>query len=430
MGPVTTDPTDPTPATDTGIATDADTTAAAEAVEVLPAQVRHHLDRGTHSVLVDAAALEAVRDRFDAEQAAALAHYLSAAQSENTLRAYRGDWVAFVAWCLAEGRRSLPADPVDVAVYVAAAAEEVTATGEWALSPATLERRAAAIAAVHGAHGLASPTRAEVVRLTLRGIRRRRRARVRRKRPVLLHTLEALLAELPEPGYPTGVARRRDALLLLAGFAGALRRSELAALRLGDVVVDADAATGEPLLVVHLGATKTDPQARREQQVALPRGRRRRTCAVCALAHWLPVLKAHQHGGTDAVRALLAGQDGEEADTHLCHGFASGAAAGLATGADQPLFPAVNRHGHLAEAAMSGRAVAEVVKRYAARAGLDPALFGGHSLRAGFATQAALGGAADREIMRQGRWSSPRTVHGYIRTANPLDDNAVTRLGL
>ena len=79
---------------------------------------------------------------------------------------------------------------------------------------------------------------------------------------------------------------------------------------------------------------------------------------------------------------------------------------------------------------MSGRAVAELVKRYAARAGLDADAFSGHSLRAGFATQAALSGAGDREIMRQGRWSNPRTVHAYVRTANPLEDNAVTRLGL
>jgi integrase len=94
------------------------------------------------------------------------------------------------------------------------------------------------------------------------------------------------------------------------------------------------------------------------------------------------------------------------------------------------LFPVINRHGGIGSKAMSGRAVAELVKRYALKAGLDPALFGGHSLRAGFATQAALGGASDREIMRQGRWTNPRTVHRYIRTANPLEDNAVTRLGL
>ncbi|WP_245721675.1 tyrosine-type recombinase/integrase [Nocardia crassostreae] len=94
------------------------------------------------------------------------------------------------------------------------------------------------------------------------------------------------------------------------------------------------------------------------------------------------------------------------------------------------MFPTISRHGAIAVTPMSGRAVAELIKRYAARAGLDPALFSGHSLRAGFATQAALGGASDREIMRQGRWSNPRTVHGYIRTANPLEDNAVTKLGL
>ena len=79
---------------------------------------------------------------------------------------------------------------------------------------------------------------------------------------------------------------------------------------------------------------------------------------------------------------------------------------------------------------MSARAVAELIKRYAHKAGLDPNDFGGHSLRAGFATQAALGGASDRQIMRQGRWTNPRTVHDYIRTADPLEDNAVTQLGL
>ncbi|MCK2238897.1 tyrosine-type recombinase/integrase [Crossiella sp. S99.2] len=112
---------------------------------------------------------------------------------------------------------------------------------------------------------------------------------------------------------------------------------------------------------------------------------------------------------------------------HTCHAYRG---TSLANGSAHPLFPAITKHGHLGGTPISGRAVAELVKRYAARAGLDPALFSGHSLRAGFATQAALGGASDREIMRQGRWSNPRTVHRYIRTANPLEDNAVTKLGL
>ncbi|GAB3209104.1 site-specific integrase [Marinactinospora thermotolerans] len=398
--------------------------------EVLPAEVRTGLDHVAHSVLIDVAALEAVRRRFDEEQAGALGRYLAAAQSPNTLRAYRSDWVAFTAWCLAEGRRSLPADPVDVAVYLAAAADTVREDDphRWALSPSTLERKAAAIAAVHAAHGLASPTRADVVRMTLRGIRRRRRARPARKRPVLLHTLEALLEERPAPGHPTGAARRRDALLLLTGFAGALRRSELAALSFDDVAVDTDPKTGEPLLLVRLAVTKTDQEARHAQQVALPRGRRPHTCPVCAFAAWADLVEAQRDGGPAAVRALLeAESDGQDPRVHRCHVYPG---TDLADGTGRAVFPAIDRHGRIGQRAISGRAVAELVKRYAERAGLDPSAFGGHSLRSGFATQAALGGAGDREIMRQGRWTNARTVHGYIRTANPLDDNAVTRLGL
>ncbi|MGM1061151.1 site-specific integrase [Saccharothrix sp. Mg75] len=382
----------------------------------LPEPVRAELDRVTHAVLVDFAALEQVRRRFDDEQAAALAGYLHAAQSPNTLRAYRSDWVAWAAWCQAEGRQALPADPVDVAVYLAVAADTTKDDGSPAFRPSTLERKAAAIAAVHAAGGLPSPTRSDVVRLTLRGIRRTRQAPPRRKRPVLLGTLEALLAERPAPGWPTGAARRRDALLLLVGFAGALRRSELAALHLDDVAVDVDPRTQEPLLLVELGVTKTDQTGAHRQRVVLPRGARRPTCPVCAFADWVDVLTAVDR------RALL--QDEPEAGpTHRCHTYRPGPLSG-------PLFPSVSRHGALGTRPMSDRAVSDLVKRYALKAGLDPALFGGHSLRAGFATQAALGGASDREIMRQGRWTNPRTVHRYIRTANPLEDNAVTRLGL
>ncbi|GAA0222010.1 site-specific integrase [Saccharothrix mutabilis subsp. mutabilis] len=382
----------------------------------LPEPVRAELDRVTHPVLVDLAALEQVRRRFDDEQAAALAGYLSAAQSPNTLRAYRSDWVAWAAWCERENRQALPADPVDVAVYLAVAAESAKPDGSPAFSPSTLERKAAAIAAVHAAGGLPSPTRSDVVRLTLRGIRRTRRDQPRRKRPVLLDTLTDLLAERPPPGWPTGVARRRDALLLLVGFAGALRRSELANLRLEDVTADVDARTQEPLLLVDLGVTKTDQTGTHAQRVVLPRGARRPTCPVCAFADWVDVLTAADP------RGLLEDEPDPE-PTHRCHSYRPRAHRG-------PLFPAVSRYGRIAAKPMSDKAVSDLVKRYALKAGLDPALFGGHSLRAGFATQAALGGAGDREIMRQGRWTNPRTVHRYIRTANPLEDNAVTRLGL
>ncbi|WP_431970163.1 site-specific integrase [Nocardia sp. bgisy134] len=397
-----------------------------DSVVAVPEAVRTELRRGVRSVLVDPAALHVVRERFDDVQAGSLRRYLEASQSANTLRAYRTDWIAWAGWCAAEGRQALPADALDVAVYLAAAADARRPNGEWAFGPATLERKSAAIAAVHAANGLPSPTRSDVVRLTLRGIRRTRRTPPTRKRPILLHTLDQLLAGLPEPGWPTEPARRRDALALLIGFAGALRRSELASLRVADVRVSTDHATGEPILLVHLPTTKTDPTGAAEQRVALPRGQRPRTCPVCACAAWLELLEIHTAAGPLALRdhcTTPMANDG----IHRCHGFTG---TPLAEHPDLPLFPTITRHGGIGDRPMSGRAVAELVKRYAARAGLDPNLFSGHSLRAGFATQAALGGASDREIMRQGRWSNPRTVHGYIRTANPLEDNAVTKLGL
>ncbi|WP_373284336.1 site-specific integrase [Nocardia paucivorans] len=391
----------------------------------IPDTVHAELRRGVHSVLIDTAALRLVRDRFDDEQSDALARYLTASQSTNTVRAYRSDWLAWAAWCAHEGRRALPADPLDIAVYLAAAADTRRDDGRHAFAPTTLERKAAAIAAVHAANGLPSPTRSDVVRLTLRGIRRTRRTRPRRKRPILLHTLDELLTGLPDPGWPGEPARRRDTLLLLIGFAGALRRSELAALRIGDIHLGHEHTTGEPMLLVHLPTTKTDPTGIHEHRVALPRGKHPRTCPVCAYADWMHLIAAHT-ADPHALRARIERQPHPNPRIHRCHGHTTDPDLPP----DLPLFPAITRHGGIGDTPISGRAVAELVKRYAARAGLDPALFSGHSLRAGFATQAALGGAADREIMRQGRWSNPRTVHGYIRTADPLADNAVTKLGL
>jgi integrase len=386
----------------------------------------------TGGVLVDGAQLAAVRDSYDDGQAEALARYLGAAQSSNTVRAYRADWRTWLAWCAVQGRTALPADPLDVAVYLATAADLRQADDSWAFAPSTLERKAAAIAAVHAAAGLPSPTRADVVRLTLRGVRRARDSRPSRKRPVLLATLTDMLAARPADGWPGGVARRRDAVLLLVGFAGALRRTELAAIGLDDVLVEVDARSGEPVLIVELAATKTDPTGVGGQRVALPRGRRPGTCPVCAFADWSDLLEVHAAGGMSDVRAWLADlaarkSTSDSRPVHRCHGWSG---TSLADGAGRPLFPAINRHGGIGAVPITGRAVADLVKRYALRAGLDPAAFGGHSLRAGFATQAAIGGASDREIMRQGRWSNAGTVHRYIRTANPLDDNAVTRLGL
>jgi integrase len=400
----------------------------------VPTEVRTALDRRSGSVLVDTTQLAAARERYDDHQAEALARYLGTSQSTNTVRAYRADWRTWLARCASQHRTALPADPLDVAVYLATLADATTPDPTkpngttWHYAPATLDRKAAAIAAVHAAGGLPSPTRADVVRLTLRGIRRARNSRPHRKRPVLLHTLGDMLAHRPDDGWPGGLPRRRDTLLLLIGFAGALRRTELAGITLDDLLVDTDPRTGEPVLIIDLATTKTDPTGITGQQIALPRGQRPDTCPICVLADWLDVLHTHHDTGHTGLQNWITRQaTTTPTKIHRCHTYQP---TPLADGTARPLFPAISRHGRLGTTAVSGRAVGELVKRYAERAGLDPTAFAGHSLRAGFATQAALGGASDREIMRQGRWSNPATVHRYIRTANPLEDNAVTKLGL
>lgn len=144
----------------------------------------------------------------------------------------------------------------------------------------------------------------------------------------------------------------------------------------------------------------------------------------------MEVLDHHAAGGTSAVRTLLEHSAAGEAAAERKHRDHDQAAGWLATYALGPLFRPITRHGHLAERAMSGDSVHELVRRYAARVGLPASRISGHSLRAGFATTAARASASNREIMRQGRWTSHATVDGYVRLSDPLDNNAVTKIGL
>lgn len=158
----------------------------------------------------------------------------------------------------------------------------------------------------------------------------------------------------------------------------------------------------------------------------LPRGDQIQTCPICAFVSWVELLEIYDAGGKAALRAHLE-PAAPSPERHLCSGYQG---TELADGTRRPLFPRVYHHGAISADAMSGQAVANVVKVAADLIGLDPELFAGHSLRAGFATQAALGGAFEREIMRQGRWSSSAMLQRYIRAAHPTDGNAVTKLGL
>ena len=298
--------------------------------------------------------------------------YVQAAKAVSTRRAYAADWRDFSSWCARRQLPALPATPETIALYLSESADT--------LKVATLGRRLAAIAKAHQAGGYESPCamRHAIVSETWKGIRRAHGVAQNAKAPVLVRDLRAMLDELPG-----GLIGLRDRALLLVGFAGAFRRSELVCLDVEDLAFTSDG------LVVTMRRSKTDQEGA-GRKVGVPYGSRPDTCPVRALRAWLE---------------------------------ASGIAAG-------PVFRSVNRHGRLQPGRLSSKAVALVVKRYAGAAEMDASQYAGHSLRAGLATSAAIAGASERAIMTQTGHRSAAMVRRYIRDGSLFRENAAAVVGL
>jgi len=320
--------------------------------------------------------------------------YARGSRAPSTWRAYTSDMADFRRWCEQQQPPpcALPAAPDTVALYLTALAE--------VRAPATLRRRLSAISVAHQVAGHDSPTGHPAVRAVWAGIRRARSVAPRKVRAARTPILAALVGSTvpqrgagtdgPAPGGadrepqppPPGLADVRDRALLLLGFAGALRRSELVALDVADVTED------ESGLRLRIRRSKTDQDGAGVLR-GLPYGSRLDTCPVRAWRAWL-------------------------------------ARSGLTDG---PAFRAVDRHGRLGARRLSDRAVADMIKRRAAAAGLE-GNFAGHSLRAGFATESYARGVPELAVMRHGRWRSASVMRGYVEEGALWADNAAARLGL
>jgi integrase len=257
-----------------------------------------------------------------------------------------------------------------VASYIAQAAERLKA--------GTIQRRLNAIAEAHKVAGLDPPTHAPLVRNTLKGIRRTLGTAPLQKAPALIDDIRAMME-----AADAGLIGVRDRALVLLGFAGAFRRSELVGLDL------ADASFGKDGLAVTLRRSKTDQEGQ-GRKVGIPYGSNPDTCPVRNMQEWI------------AQAAITSG----------------------------PLFRSINRHGHVQAARLAGIDVARIVKKLAERAGLDPSSYAGHSLRAGHATSAAIAGASERSIMAQTGHRSVGMVRRYIREGSLFRDNSAAKLGL
>ena len=305
----------------------------------------------------------------------AAAGYRAAADAPETLRAYRADLACFRAWCAGEGRAAaVPAPPETVGAYLAAVAPRYRL--------ATLRRRLAALARAHRAAGHRLDTGHPAVRETLRGIARRHGAPQRRAAALATAEVRRLVA-----ACRGDLAGLRDRALLLLGFAGALRRSELAAVEHEHLRVTAD---GLELL---LPRAKGD-QAGEGARVGVPRGQRAETCPVRAVEGWLRA-SAIRYG---------------------------------------PVFVRVTRWGTVEPGrGLSGEGVRLVLRRRAEQAGVEGTWLepvSPHGLRAGFVTQATKAGLPDEAIMAHTRHKDAKAMRRYVRRARLLDDSPARKLGL
>ena len=239
--------------------------------------------------------------------------------------------------------------------------------------------------------------------------------------PLLTADITAIVdhARNTTTGWASEVIERRDTALLLIGYAGAFRRSELVGPECRDIRRDRlDGAH------VRIRLSKTDQDGAGTVK-ALPFARRYESCPVCAWIRWLHVVAAFDAGGRVAgIRLLTRAAD---FDAHICRGA-------LPTAAKRaPLFRSIRKNGNLSDTPLSGAAVHAAIRRRAAHAGYDPetvSQLGGHSLRAGFVTQAFRAGADAHAIMRQTGHTTPGMVEIYAREHAPMLGNAVTDLGL
>ncbi len=300
--------------------------------------------------------------------------YAREAHAANTRRAYAADWTHFTTWCTDQALDALPAAPETLALYLTAHADT------HAL--ATLRRRSIAVGQAHLLAGLASPTRDPAVRLILRGIARSKTEagqNAHRAAPLLLDTLIRILAQIDA----STLLGARDNALLLLGFVGAFRRSELVALDVSDISFTTEGA------IAHVRASKTDQEGRGFEK-ALPRAHRDFLCPVQAIHAWL-------------------------------------SRADITSG---PLFRPVGKGGRLGTTRLSDRAVSLIIKRRAEAAGFDAERFAGHSLRAGFVTEALIQGASYAHVQRQTGHRSLATVGIYDRDEARFRNNAAIMLGL
>jgi site-specific recombinase XerD len=293
--------------------------------------------------------------------------FARASHAASTLRAYNSDFRVFAAWCETRKVCTTPATAEIVAAFLAYEAKRNK-------SASTIARRVAAIRHIHLIAGHSPPTSNAAVQITLKGIRRKLGIAPKQKVPILAAQIQKMANAAPNT-----LQGKRDRALLLLGFAGALRRSELVGLDVSDLKICKQG------LKIKIRRSKTDQDGRSEL-IAIPIGRA--ACPVAAVRNWTEAAKI-KHG---------------------------------------PLFRSVRKDGRASADRLSDRSIPDILKRFSKIAGLDPRTISGHSLRSGFLTSAASCGASIFKLRDVSRHRSLDSLSKYVRDAEIFRDSAASRI--
>jgi integrase len=304
--------------------------------------------------------------------------FFQASKAGTTRRAYDSDWRHFNSWCISHRLVSLPATPETVALYITELADPCP--GEKPRKVATITRRLTGINAAHHLAGFDSPARMShrAVQGVYQGIRRELGTAQTRKRPLTLERIVKVLDTLEGP-----IAAARDKVLVLIGFAGALRRSELAAIRVEHLTWHKRGLT------IKIPKSKTD-QTSQGREIEIQWGANDRTCPLLALEDWLKIARIE-------------------------NGF---------------VIRSVGQYGSVGKG-MHPDSIGKRVKDLVRRARIaNPKEYGGHSLRAGFVTEASANGATNDQIMKQTGHTNEAMVRRYARGDQQDKQTAQGKLGL
>ena len=280
---------------------------------------------------------------------------LKNSKSHNTLRAYQSDFRDFSSFCAKNGFLSLPTEPKIIALYIT----HLSKSSKFS----TLKRRIASISVIHKIKGHYLDTKHPIIMENLHGIKRTLGSRQKAKKPVLINDLKLIIQSIDKE-------KLRDKALILIGFAGGFRRSELVNIYCEDVEFVSE---GVKILIKR---SKTD-QSGEGGIKAIPYFDNQEFCPVITLKNYIN------------------------------YKFVD------------------NNEGKIFK--ISDKSVALIIKKYAEKAGLDPSRYAGHSLRSGFATTAAEFGAEERNIMAMTGHKTTQMVRRYIQEANLFKNNALNK---